>query len=88
MGTASPAAQVHHLLITDKRSGAPRHVGRSMPSYLHAPVAQGIEQLPSKQRAAGSNPVWGTIRQIRAVTTSDNGTFAIAHEKEIYLLRR
>ena len=26
-----------------------------------APVAQGIERLPSKQRVVGSNPTWGTI---------------------------
>lgn len=29
-------------------------------AVLSAPVAQGIEQLPSKQWVAGSNPAWGT----------------------------
>ena len=28
-------------------------------SLIQAPVAQWIEQLPSKQSAVGSNPTWG-----------------------------
>ena len=36
------------------------------PPALCAPVAQGIERLPSKQRVVGSNPTWGAILQIGA----------------------
>ncbi len=36
-------------------------IGEPLLHFLSVPVAQGIEQLPSKQRVAGSNPAWDAI---------------------------
>ncbi len=38
---------------------------------LCAPVAQGIERLPSKQRVVGSNPTWGTISFYLCLKTAE-----------------
>ena len=36
-------------------------IGEPLLHFLSVPVAQGIEQLPSKQRVAGSNPARDAI---------------------------